>query len=190
MSGSSRQCSSANHAAGSPEAGLDLVDDEQRPVAPASGLRGQQVVGRRRRDHAPLHRLDDERGDVLLAQLALERVEVAERDARAAGQQRAEAFLEELIADDRQRSERHPVEARIAREQARPTGRGARELDRRVHSLRPCAGEEHGVEARRQALGELFREHAGQRRIVDLHAAWEARSRASPRAPPRTSGWL
>ena len=51
------------------------------------------------------------RGDVLAAQLGLQRRQVAERDALAAGQQRPEALLEELVADERQRPERDAVEA-------------------------------------------------------------------------------
>src|ERR1700689_5032654 len=50
--------------AGASEAGLDLVDDKHRAVAPAQRLRGLQVAVRRQRDHAALDRLDDEGGDV------------------------------------------------------------------------------------------------------------------------------
>ncbi len=94
----------------------------------------------------PLDRLDDERGDVAGAQLPLEALEVAERDARAAGQQRAEALLEEVVADERERAERDAVEARLARDQARAPGRGARELHRRVDRLGAGAREEDRVE--------------------------------------------
>ena len=56
--------------AGAPEPGLDLVDDEQRAVAPAQLLRGLQIARGRERHHAALDRLDDEGGDILRAQLA------------------------------------------------------------------------------------------------------------------------
>ena len=61
-----------------------------------------QVARRRNRDLPSLDRLDDERGDVPLAQLGLEPLEVTERHALASGQQRPEALLEELVADERQ----------------------------------------------------------------------------------------
>src|SRR2546421_23109 len=43
----------------------------------------------------------------------------------------------------------------------------------RVDGLRAGAGEEHRIEAVRQACGQLLGEHPGQRRVVDLHARWE-----------------
>ena len=161
--------------AGASEPGLDLVDDEHRAVAPAQLLRGLQVARGRKRHHAALDRLDDEGGDVLRAQLRLQAREVAERNALAAGQQRAEALLEELVADQRQRPERDAVKAAVAGDQPRPTGRRARELHRRVHRLGARAREEHGVEPARQALRQRLGEHAGQRRVVDLHAVDEVR---------------
>ena len=105
----------------------------------------------------------------------LQALEVAERNALAAGQQRAEALLEELVADQRQRPERDAVEAAVAGDQPRPAGRRARELHRRVDRLGAGAREEHGVEPARQALRERLGEHAGQRRVVDLHAVDQVR---------------
>ena len=96
------------------QAGLDLVDDEQRPVAPAQRLGRLEVAGGRQRDHPPLDRLDDERGDVPGAQFRLQAREIAERHPRAAGQQRTEALLEELVTDDRQWPERDAMEAAVA----------------------------------------------------------------------------
>ena len=58
--------------AGASEPGLDLVDDEQRAVAPAQRLRALQIARRRKRHHPALNRLDDERGDVSVAQLRLQ----------------------------------------------------------------------------------------------------------------------
>jgi hypothetical protein len=66
--------------AGAAEPALHLVADEQRAVlVQQRGRRGQEAV--RRHVHAlALDGLDDQRGDVALAQLGLERVQVAERD--------------------------------------------------------------------------------------------------------------
>src|SRR5205807_9806145 len=97
--------------AGASETGLDLVDHEQRAVAPTQCLCCLQIAGRRRRHHAALDRLDDEGGNVSGTQLRLQAAEVAERNALAARQQRAETFLEELVTDEREGAERDPVKA-------------------------------------------------------------------------------
>ena len=76
--------------AGAAEAGLHLVDAEERPVPAAERLRALEVAGRRQVHALPLDRLDEEERDVLAAQLPLERVEVAERHAVEAGEQRPE----------------------------------------------------------------------------------------------------
>jgi len=68
------------HAAGSAEAGLHLVDAEQRSVAAAEFLRALEVAIRRKEWAVALDRLDDENGDVLAAKRRLERVEIVERD--------------------------------------------------------------------------------------------------------------
>ena len=96
-----------------------------------------------------MNRLDDESGDIFRAQLGLQAREVAKRNAVAARQQRAEAFLEELVTDQRERPERDPVKAAVARDQPRPTRRRARELHRRVYGLGARTREEHGVEPAR-----------------------------------------
>ena len=100
--------------AGAAQPGLDLIDHEQGAVPPAQLLRGLEVAGRRQRHQPSLDRLDDERGDIARAQLGLEARQISEGNAGAAGQQRAEALLEELVADDRERTERHAVKARVA----------------------------------------------------------------------------
>ena len=65
-----------------PEARLHLVDAEERAVATAERLRAFEVARRRQVHALALHRLDQEQRDVLGPQLALERVEVAERHLR------------------------------------------------------------------------------------------------------------
>ena len=63
-------------------------------------------------------------------ELASQRVEVAERDAVAAGQQRPEPVAELLVAVQRERAERQAVEGVAGVEDPRAPGRRARELDR------------------------------------------------------------
>ena len=161
-------------AAGAPQPGLDLVEHEQGAVAPAELLGAAEPAVGRERDHAPLDGLDDERRDVAGAQLALERVEVAEGHARAARQHRSEAFLEELVADERKRPKGDPVEAALAGEEAGPAGGRARELHGGVDRLRSRAREEDRVDAVREPLHQRLRQHPGERRVVDLHAVGEA----------------
>ena len=122
----------------------------------------------------PLDRLDDERRDVPLgAARASRRVEVAERDPRAAGQQRPEALLEELVADERQRPERDAVEARCrTRAAAAARSPRARTSSPSPPPRRRCS-RRTPRRARRQPLGERLGEHPGQRRVVDLHAVDE-----------------
>ena len=92
MSGSMPQCSTARNLPVRPMPGLDLVGDEQRPVAAAKVLHAAQIV-LVRQDHAlALDRLDDERRDAARRERLLERREVVERDAHAVRQQRLEAF--------------------------------------------------------------------------------------------------
>ena len=162
-------------AAGASQPGLNLVDDEQRAVAPAQLLRGPEVTGGRQRDHATLDRLDDEGGHVLRPQLLLEPVEIAERNPRATRQQRTETLLEELVAHQGQRAERDPVKAAVAREQPGSARGRACELHRRVHRLGARAREEHRVEPIRQAFRQCLRQHAGQRRVMNLDAVHEVR---------------
>ena len=105
------------------------------------------------------------------AQLALERVEVAERHLREAGQQRPEALGELGVAVRRERAEREPVEAVLGREDARAAGRGAAELERRLDRLGARAREEHALEPRRRAPEQLLGEERRQRRGAELHRA-------------------
>ena len=68
-----------------------------------------------------------------------------------------------------------PWKLAVAGDQARPAGRRARELHRRVDRLGAGAREEHRVEPARQALRERLGEHPGERRVVELHAVDEVR---------------
>jgi hypothetical protein len=86
------------HRAGAAEAGLHLVDAEERAVRATQVLRALEVAGGRKVAPLSLDRLDDEDRDVLRAQLLLERVEVAEGNVVEARQQRPEPRGELLVA--------------------------------------------------------------------------------------------
>ena len=172
-SGSSPHSSSANHLPVRPEAGLDLVEHEHRAVAPAQLLGGPQVAGRRERHRAALDRLDHEGGHVAPAQLRLELLEVAERDQLAARQQRAEALLEELVADERQRPEGDSVKAALAGDEPRrPVAARANFIAASTASA-PVLAKNSASRPLRQARRERLREHSGKHRVVDLDAVEE-----------------
>src|SRR6266516_5144972 len=133
-------------AAGATEAGLNLVDAEERPVATAELLRAFQVTVRWKLRPMPLNGLDDEDRNVLAAKRSLERVQIVKRDPQEPGQQRLEALAEHRVAGGRQRAERQPVEAMLAGDDLRSTRRRAAELQRRLDRLGTRAREEHTPE--------------------------------------------
>ena len=108
-------------------------------------------------------RLHDEERHVLGAQRGLERIEVAERDAREAGQQRLEAVGERRVAGRGEGAERQPVEASLDGDDARAAGRRTPDLDRRLDRFRAGAREEHAPEARGRSLQQLVGEDRPQR---------------------------
>src|SRR5581483_1507222 len=160
-------------AAGATEAGLHLVDAEERPVAAAQRLCAFEIALRRERAALPLDRLDDEDRDVLVPERLLERVEVAEGHAVEAGQKRTESVRERGVAVGRQRAERQPVEGARRRDHPRAPRRRAAELERGLDRLGAGAREEHALEARRRALEECLGKKAGERRDAELHRAWK-----------------
>ncbi len=130
-------------APGAPEAGLHLVADEQRARLAAERLRAGQVALRGEVHALALHRLDHERGDVAARELALQRVEVAEGHSLAPGQQRPEALAEVVVAVERERAEREPVEGVLGVEDPRAAGGRARDLDRGLDRLGAAVGGHH-----------------------------------------------
>src|SRR5207245_942313 len=98
------------HPARAPEAGLHLVNAEERAVAAAQLLRALEVALRREEGAVALDRLDQEERDVLAPKRRLERAEVAEGHLREPRQQRPEPVAELRHAVGRERSERVPVE--------------------------------------------------------------------------------
>ena len=108
-------------ATGAPNAGLHLIAHQQRARVAAQPLRGRQIAVGGQVDALALHRLDDERRHVATCQLALQGVDVAERDGLAAGQQRPEALAELVVAVERERTEREPMEGVLGKQdRARP----------------------------------------------------------------------
>ena len=108
-------------------------------------------------------RLDDEERDVLGAERGVERIEVAERDAREAGHERLEALRESGVAGRGERAERQPVEAALHRDDARAARRRAPDLDRGLDRLRPGAREQDSPEARGRPLQQLVGEDRAER---------------------------
>ena len=153
---------------GAADAGLDLVDDEQRAVAAAERFGALEivVVGQ---DHAlALDRLDHERRHLAVRQRAVERGEIVERHADAIRQQRLEAAAEGVIAVQRKRPIGQAMERMAAIGDAGAARRGARELDRGLDRLGAGIGEEHLVEMRHQ-IEQPVGQDAGERRDVHLH---------------------
>ena len=173
-----------------PEAGLHLVDGEERPVAAAELLRAFEIAVRRQVHALPLNRLDEEDRYVFAAQLALEGVQVAERNLREPRQQRTEALDEVRVAVRRERTERQPVKCVVGRDHTRAPRRGAPELQRCLDGLGSGAGEEHALESRRRALEQLFRQQSGQEGHTELDRAGGVelerldQRRANPRVVP------
>jgi hypothetical protein len=158
-------------AAGAAEPRLHLVDTEERPVPPAQLLGALEIARRRQVDALALHRLDEKQRHVLGAQLPLERVEVAERHLGESGEQRPESLGELRIAVGGERPERQAMEAVIGRDHPRATRRGAAELDRGLHRLRPGGRELNPADASARPADELVREDRRQGRDAELRRA-------------------
>ncbi len=187
MSGSTLQCSTARKRPVRPRPGLDFVGHEQRAVAAADLGGGRKVAVRRHVDALALDRLDEESRDLARRDRALQRREVVERHARRVRQQRLEAVAEDRVAVERQRAVGQAVERMIAEYDARPAGRGARELDRGLDRLRAGIGEEHLVEIghlREQPLGQISRPASTRRVARD----WAGRCRAPRSTRPAAPG--
>jgi hypothetical protein len=88
-------------ASGAGDAGLHLVGDEQRVMAPAQRRRLAQIAVVRHVDALALDRLDDERGDVAGRQRAVERREIVEGQRAAVWQRRLKAGAEHGVAVER-----------------------------------------------------------------------------------------
>ena len=158
------------HRPGAADAGLDLVVDPQDPVAVAQLAQLGREVGRHR-DEAALaldgledHGRDGARIDVREEQLLQRRdrvvarhapVRVRRRRAVDLGRERPEALLVRLdLGRQRHRHQRAAVEAAVERDDRRPAGLGARDLDGVLDRLRA------GVEEDALLVGAAARETA------------------------------
>ena len=128
--------------AGAPQAGLDLVEHEQRAVAFAQGLGRRQITGRRR-DHAgfALHRFDEERGHALLAQDRFQRIQIAVGHVRIAVAADQERLAIDALAGDADRAEGLAVETGRRADHQFALGRRAREFDRGLDHFRAAGSE-------------------------------------------------
>ena len=136
------------------EAGLDLVEDQERahPVARLSNVR--QVVGRRD-DNATLalDGLEQHRGG-LLVQDGTHGRDVAEGHLDELGHQRLERFAERPPSGGRQREAGVAVVTVDGRDDLGPARRASGELDREVNGF-AAAGTEHGArKVPRRDLGQ------------------------------------
>src|SRR6185312_7655111 len=150
------------------EAGLHLVDGKERAVSPAKLLRAFQIAGRRDVHSLSLHGLDEKERDLLGTERSVECVEVAERNRREPRQERPKAFDEMAIAARREGTEREPVEGLLRRDDARPAGRGAPELERRFDCLGARAREQDSRQSCGRPLQQLFGKESRQQRDAEL----------------------
>ena len=109
-------------AAGAPEPGLHLVDDEQRLALVAEPADRLEVAGRRGLHAAfALDRLEQDRADPLVHRRG-QRVEIGELDLAEARRQRLERLLLLGLAGRRERAERAAVERVVRREHVEALG--------------------------------------------------------------------
>ncbi len=138
-------------APGAPDAGLDLVEDQQQRVLVAQGAQPAQE-GRRHDPHAALalDRFDEDRPGAG-PDRRLDGVEVAERNLVEAVDLRAEAFDIFGLPARRDRRQRPAMEGAFEGQHAVALGMApgrlalARHLDRRLVGLGARIGEEHEV---------------------------------------------
>ena len=154
------------------EAGLHLVDAEERAVAAAELLRAFEVAGRRQVDALALHRLDEEERDVLAA-AARARARRGRRTApaRSPGSSGPKRSVNSALPFAESEPSVSPWKPCSARDDARAPGRRAAELQRRLDRLGARAREEHALEPRRRAADQLLGEQRRQRRCAELHRA-------------------
>ena len=169
-----------------PEAGDDLVEDQENAVLVADGAQPLQIaLGRGEHAGRAGHRLDDDGGDgrgVVQRDDALELVgemrapvglalaeglvlaAVGRRQVIDAGQQRAEEFAVVDDAADRDAAEADTVVAALAPDQAGAPAFaahvvvGERDLERGVDRLRARIAEEHVIEIGGRKRGDAARE--------------------------------
>ncbi len=147
---------------GAADSGLHLVEYEERAVFFAERLDGCQVVGRRRNDAGlALERLEDDGGDLVLAEGGIERGEIAEGNLVGLWEQRTESFLPEVVAHQGERSAGKAVEGAFGVDDAVAAGEDAGELDDGFDALAAGAAEEGLGEVRTGERGEALRKSAG-----------------------------
>ena len=136
--------------AGAPDAGLHLVEDQQRAVLVGERARFREGLGRERMHAAlALHRLEQDRRG-LRPDVLGERLRRREHDA---GDERLERGALRRLAGDGQRAERAAVERALERDELASPGRLAGPLERRLDRLGARVAEERvrAAEARPRA---------------------------------------
>ena len=148
--------------AGSAEAALDFIEDEDGAVGFAESLGGaEEFFG----DHFAgfsLDGFDDEAGDILAGEGLLEGGNVVEGDLDGAGGEFAEAFLEEVGAVDGEGAAGEAVEGVVAIDDFLATGEGAGELECAFDGFGAGVGEEDARQFAAGVSGEFFGDEPGE----------------------------
>ena len=143
--------------AGSTEAGLHLVADEERPGRVHGVLEFSPALGVEFVDALPLDRFDDEGRHVAALEFSHQRVEVAEGNLRRVGQERTEALAKVGRTVDGERAHREAVIGVRVIQDASTTGARASELDRRLDRLGAGVAEEQSFDLLRAARDRVAR---------------------------------
>jgi hypothetical protein len=163
------------HGSGATKSGLDFVKCQQRPVRRAQFARRSQVA-RRSETHATLdlYGFDEERGDVLHAQSARQRLDVPEGNGRTLRHQRLERPPHSRRGADRQCSKTEAVVGAIAEQDPRAPRRGTGGLDGSLDSVGAARGKQRHLQRRACDRGKRFGELRGMRRrpgVAEIHRA-------------------
>ena len=146
---------------GAAEPGLDFVGDQQGSIAPAQCRRPRQKFVGGHVDALALDGLDNEGGNLSRRQRLFQRGEIIEGYRSATRQQRLETAAEVGVVGQRKCPIGQAVIGMAAIDDARPTGRSAREFDGSFDTFRPGIREKDLVEVGNvveQAFGQHARE--------------------------------
>ncbi len=161
---------------GAPDAGLDLVADEQRARLATQPLGAGEVPIWGQVHAMSLHGLDDERRHISATrEHELERVQIAPRHGVATGHERPEPVAEDGVPVERQRAERQPVKGVLGIQHARARSRGPGDLDRRLDRLGAGVRRHHRPDRVGRAPEQLLGQHPAQQRHAELRQVAGAR---------------
>jgi len=154
--------------AGPAEPALDLVGNEEGAMLAAEGLDLDEEIAGGIFDAFALDGLEDDGGDVAAGEEGFDAGKIADGDAMAALEVRAETVLEMGIAHDGQGTHGKAVEGAFQRDEPAASGGGAGELDGALHGLGAGVTEEDGIEMSGHALDERLGEDAAEEGAIHL----------------------